>query len=476
MWSFLLVLGSASAARPPEVGLTIEPILAADLARESDTEDLLEGWTWLNARAKQRLDQGMWFFAARATHSVRYGEDTESSWRLDVGETGISGPIGPIHGRAGNLVERWGKLDLTPVVDVLNPRDLSAGPLSTVEALRIPVPMVILQESAGPVRAEVSYTPFPQSDRIQMVGSDWSLIRPGMLEGAVNEAAGWDGESAALLSGQVEQLGALLNELSPTTLRGASAVVGEMERPEQTGLNGNLGLRVEVETTGLDMALMGASLVSPAPVTRLSSSTLDILQGQRFPTIAEAGDLLDTPPIQTDWPRTAFAGAELATVLGPVGVRAEGAWWSNKVVQQTWLSSTGTPAAAIGGGLDWSHGSSLYVSIESRWTHLLEPPENLSMISEDTIDIGGTIRASLAADRINLMAAGLLSPTFNEWMARPEVQWRVSDPFQLSIGAILIDGPEPSPVSLRQALGYTGGPLTMFADNDLGFVSLRWIQ
>lgn len=476
MWCLLLAVTAAAADRPPEVGLTIEPLVSVDLQQETDTEDTVESWMWIHAKAKQRLSNGEWFFSARASHTVRHGIDTESIWRLDVGETGFAGTVGPVYARAGNLVERWGKLDVTPIVDVLNPRDLSAGPLSTIEALRLPTPMVSLQASMGPSRAELTYAPFPQPDRIQMIGSDWSPIRQGMLESAISESTSWEGDPAALLSGQIAQLSDLLNGLQPSTLRTLSSTSGSIERAEQTGLNGNAGARIELEAPGLDMALMGATLVSTVPQTQLSPSFATILQTEELPDLNSVGSLLESNPLTVSWPRSWMAGAEASTVVGPIGVRAETAWWSNRVIQEPWLSSTTSPVTAVGGGLDWAHGSTLYASVEARWTHILEPPPLTTALAPDTVDLGSTVRVAFANDRINVMAATLWTPTFDEWMARPEIQWRISDPVQVSIGAVLIDGANEPPVSLSDALRYTGGPLTMASDNDVVFAALRWIK
>jgi hypothetical protein len=476
MWTFLLAQVAMAAERPPEIGMSLQPLVAFDLQHESDSEDTFESWTWIAAKAQQRTDNGGWFFAAHAAHNLRHGQDTEGLWRVRVGETGFKAPFGSARIRAGNLVERWGKLDLTPIVDVLNPSDLSAGPLATVEAMRLPVPMAVVQFSANRSRLELSYSPFPQADTAQLMGSDWSLIRPGMLESFAEETAGWDGESAGLLAGPADQLADALGELSPSTMRALSDAAGAMERPEDTGLNGNASARIEWEGPGVDAAVMGANLRSSVPQTALGPGLAQLLQAEQYLALTELDGLLADAPLQTQWPRTWMVGAEASTVLGPIGVRTEGAWWSNKVVQQTWLGSATTEAAAIGGGLDWAHGSSLLVTLEARWTHLLGAPEKLTLTRADTVDIGATVRSAFAADKLTAMVAGLYSPTFEEWMLRPELQWRISDPLQLGIGAVVIDGPQPPPTTLLGVMKYADGPLSLMSENDVVFASLRWIH
>ena len=467
---------AALAENPPEVGLTIEPLVAIDATDSPDSADSLESWLWIRAKAKQRTDHGTWFFAVNGEHNLRMGEDTEAIWQLDVGETGWSGKTGPVHLRIGNLVERWGKLDLTPIIDVLNPRDLRAGPLATVESMHVAVPMAVVQAGSPKVRAEFSFSPFPQGDRMDMVGSDWSLVKPGMLENFVSDAAGWSGGSAALLSGTIEQLGLALEDLQPSTMRALSTALGASERPEDSGLNGNLGARLELEGSGVDMAFVGANIRSAIPQTSLSPALRTMLQNETLPELTDFDALMASPPINTEWPRTWMAGAELSTVLGPLGVRAEAGWWSDKVVQQRWLSADTSPAVSVGGGLDWAHGSAVFISFEGRWSRLLDAPSTMFLTARDTIDLGATGRFTFAADTIQLLAAGLYSPTFDEWMLRPELSYRLSDPISIGIGGVWIQGNEAPPSTLLEALRYTGGPMSMMSDNDVVFATLRWIQ
>ncbi|MEC8193644.1 MAG: DUF1302 family protein [Myxococcota bacterium] len=476
MLAWILATQAVLADRPPEVGLTVQPLLAVDLQHETDNEDTIESWTWIHARAKHRTAQGEWFFGAHAAHNVRHGVDTESIWHVDLGETGAAGTVGAVHGRIGNLIERWGKLDLTPVVDVLNPRDLRAGPLGTVEALRVPIPMATLQARGRAMRLEVTYAPFPQPDKIQTIGSDYSAIRPGMLDGAIAEVATWEGESAALLTNQLAQLGSLVAATAPSTVRTLSDGLANLERPEETGLNGNAGVRMELEGRGVDAAVMAANLRSAMPESTLSPTLQSAIASQQLPALAQLDGLLVDAPLAASWPRTWLVGAEASTVLGPIGFRGETAWWSNRVVQQPWFSSSTTPATAAGIGLDWAHGTTVLVSAEARWTRLLDPPEALALIGEDTVDLGATLRVADPTEAVSLLAAAMWSATFDEWLARPEIQWRVSDPIQLSLGAILIGGPQPPPSTLFDSLRYTGGPLTLASENDAVFASIRWIH
>ena len=476
LYALLFSWSAAAADRAPEVGITVEPLVAVDIDRDNESADTLESWTWIRARAKQRTDDGQWFLGVDGEHNVRHGLDTEAIWSLRVAESGWAGMAGPVHVRAGALIERWGKLDLTPVVDVLNPKDLRAGPLATVEALRIPVPMVTTEVGNNNIRAQAVWVPFPGTDRVTTEGSNWSLIKPGMVSQLAQEASSWDGASAALLSQPIEQLAESFDQASPSTMRALTEALGGVDQPEADGTHGTYGLRLAFEAPRVDASFLMANLQSSIPATQVSPSIRRILAQETLPALDEFATLLDRPLIETTWPRTWLSGAELSTTVGPFGVRSEVGWWSNKVVQTPWFNSSQSPAIAAGLGLDWSQGSLLYLAAEGRWNRWLKPPDQIFLDTSERFEVGGTARLTLANDTVQVQAAGLVDLSHQEWMVRPEIRWRVSDPFSCGVGAVLIDAPNEAPRTIQDTLTWTGGPLGLMAENDSIFFSLRWMK
>lgn len=230
----ILSMTTAWATAPPEVGFTATPLVAVD-TRQTEGEDHWEAWTWISASAKQKTDNGRWFIAVNADQVIRSGDDTEAIWHMRVGESGWGGHVGPVYLRLGVLNERWGKLDLLPTIDVLNPRDLRAGPLATIESARIPVPMVTVQLGSDSIRGELIYAPFPEGDHVQFSGSDWSLIQPGMLEDAIAAIPTWEGADNPFLEGTIRGLSNGLSTLEPSTQRGLSGAFQSLGTPENFG-------------------------------------------------------------------------------------------------------------------------------------------------------------------------------------------------------------------------------------------------
>jgi len=437
----------------------------------------VESWTWLSASARQPGSSG-WFLAINAEHHLRSGEDLEAMWEVRAGESGWSGPVGPIHLRVGHLVERWGKLDLLSSVNVLNPVDMRAGPLASIEATRVPLPMARIQTGGKHLRGELVLIPFAGADRADMVGGDWSIIRPGMLQGALSEAADWPGSSGALMAETVTSVETALDDMTPSTFRGLSAGLGSSGTPESTFTNGEVALRLEVEGRGFDAAFMGGALRSHRPATTLTPQIKQVLQDGEWPPLDQLNSLTAAvvQPLEIQWPRTWFAGTEASTTAGPFGVRLEGGWWSDAVVQTPWLGSATSPRISGGAGVDWMHSSILLISVEGSYTRYLDAPSQLFMMREEQLDIGGLLRWTTASDRLSLMAAGTLVPAHGEYLVRPEARYRASDQLELGLGAVMIGGQEAPPTTLRQAMGYASGPMAYFGENDTVFAQLRWIQ
>jgi hypothetical protein len=336
--------------------------------------------------------------------------------------------------------------------------------------------MVTVQLGSDSIRGELIYAPFPEGDHVQLTGSDWSLIQPGILEDAVAALPTWDGADNPFLEGTIRELSNGLSTLEPSTQRGLSGAFQSVGTPEDFGYQGNIAGRIEVEAPGFDAALVGGNLRNSIPRTRLSTTYRDMLKTQALPAFDQFETLASETPLESEWPRTWMAGAEVSSVVGPIGIRAEGGWWSDKVVQQTWLDSSTAPMFASGLGLDYAHGSSLFVAIEGRWQHLLTPVSRPFLIRSNVVEFGTTIRLSMLNDRVQVQGAGLFNATFNEWLARPELRWVTSDTVSLSVGAVIIDGAVGPPTDLASALSYQGGPLSLLSENDSVFVSMRWTR
>lgn len=478
----LALAASALAADAPEVGGIVRPELVVDLANDREVvvpgetgpqpgEDGVEIHTWARVWARGRFDRGdAWFLEGRLQHHVLSGADAEAWWELGLGETGWDGKVaGPLRLRTGALIERWGKLDLLPVTDVLNPRDLRSGLTTPAEWQRTPVPMASWQVDGGPIRSETTLIPFSTGDRLWLRETDWSYVREGMVSDQLRDVRTWPGETALLLQGFVDAAATGLEELGPSLRRGLDGAVNGKNLPEALLYNGEAAQRFELRARNLDLAVMGGWLRSRQPEAELPPLMRDLLREERLPANAELAELqaaLAGGPMDVTWPRTAVLGADGSGLVGPLQVRGEAMWQSARVVRQRYGGASATPSLGVGLGLDWVRGSSFQVTLEGRWLHLPDPPAGLLFARRDQVQLAGGVRASLFAERLSLQLGGSYDATFDEGLFKPALGWRAGDHLLLETGALVLKGRTPAPDDLADAFVYEGGLLSYFQQND----------
>lgn len=473
--------GLAQAQQAAELAFIGRFGLAVDPADDGPASDLSASRLELSGTARGPLgEEGRWFLGLSGEHLGWVGRDgsVEATWQVLPAESGVIGPLGGVRGRAGLLVERWGRLDLLPVADVWNAKDLRSGPLVAPDALRRPTPTLALELGKPTARATLLWGPFPGQDLGTTWGTDWSLIRPGMLEELLADAATWEGDalSTGLLQQGVTDLGALLADIEPATRRGLVAGLGSQGRPEDLGWNGDFALRLAAEGPSMDGALTAAWLRSRVPMTQAHSDLLQYLKEERLPTLVDLDEgLLARDALATTWPHSAHIAIEGTTVLGPVGLRAEGAWRSAEVVRQPWLQATTCPSLAGGVGLDWASGSWLVVVVEGRLTQLIEAPDDLWLTSSTDAQLALGARLSLLADRLRVVPGGVVDVLRAEALGRIEASWRVDDAVELGVGGLVLLGPAP-PLTFQEAMSWTGGPFGYWGDNDAVTAHVTWIR
>lgn len=474
MVELLLLLGAASAE---ETALTVRSLSAVDLVADRDAEDTLETTTRIAASARGGAER-RWFIGVLGEHTLRVGADTEALLGIRADETGIDAPIGPARVRAGYLVERWGRLDMLPVVDVINGRDLRAGFLTPPQHLRLPSAMTRLQIGGDRARAELTWLPVPARDVGSILGTDWSLIRQGWLSDLAAEASTWEGDplTETYTRQGVAALGEALGDLDPWTAAGLSQLSGVSGLPAATGAQSDLFLRLEAEGRGFDGALLGGVMTARQPALTIDPGLTVYLQEQRLPGITDQEDLLSalSEPVSQVTPRTALAGAEVSGLIGSVGVRAEGLWTSSAAVSRQWFRSDTSPTLAAGGGLDWARGVVL-LSAEGSWRHLLDAPEDPWLTAESQIQLAGAAVARIFAERMTVQVGGVYDLTFTEHMLRAALSWRASDSIELTGGLLSLGGAE-APASLLQAATYSGGPMGYWGDNDCITIEMALIR
>jgi hypothetical protein len=472
------LVASAALAADVETGFILRPEVAIDIRSDRDLEDTFENYNRLRAWAKGDLKNGRFFLEVRGEHVLLMGSDTEADWLIRPDESGWEGPIGPLRLRVGHLVERWGKLDLLSVVDVLNPRDLRAGPMTPLDWTRLPIPMAVFEGTKGWFTSETILIPFAGADRVEQRGTDWSVMRQGMVKDFTADIATWEGDSAALLGPTLTKTGKTLENMGSHQRRLMNVASAEKDLPPAFFLNGEIAQRFVVRPRGFDLGLMGGWLRSNQAQSNLDPTLVDIFKTETLPGLFDAETTFAkiSEPLSTAWPRTVVVATEASTVAGPIGLRAEAMWQSDKLWRSRYFQSGTSPAIAAGLGVDYSYGSTLFLAAEARYESFLDPPTTLVLMRRQAVQVGATARLTVLADRLQVQLGGAYDTNFQDLLARPTVTYRVSDSVELGAGAVIIEGPVDPPSGVLDAATYLGGPGSYFNQNDAVTLSVAWIR
>ncbi len=525
---------AASAPRaeiPPRVrfGGWILDRYSTDAVHEGRGEDVFDNRLKASLYTDIRFLSGTRvFLEGRLTHALMGENAGDNPWylfnsrnvksraRVELREAFVYFPNRWVNVRIGNQVVRWGAGQFQKPTDVLNPTDLSEGLMSDLEAPQIPVPMVHLDRSFGPVNVAAVWIPFFVPNRVNLFGQDFSPMGALAAHPSLVGAAG-----VGTLVGTVAEL------LHPTLEDRIQPILAASDPPKDDLTGSQVGTRVQgrfgpvdlgltyffgwdkFPTTQLNTELMGSvgglledvqtvmgfygahpeflaglqgiDLEDPSTLLGMAGLMGDLAAdpeaaAQFYATMDAMGRLVDgASAIPTDLTvndvfRTSFRrqhllGFDMAAVLfGEVGLTFNTAWSPRRTVYLQ--SPAGFPQAIRKGaisyslGMDWHEGG--WLDILAEWYQFfvlgVEDGEELFMIDEMTSMITLAVRMRfLEFDALELQLAGMLEVHMLNWFAFPSLSYKIDDAWRVAAGAML-QGVFPG--------GDAGGPAGLFDHND----------
>jgi hypothetical protein len=481
-----LGLGPARAAEP-QVKLRVDPQLIVDLAHDRPGEDTIDAVTRFGLWLRVPQGSGTFFAGARGQHLVLWGPSgseldgggLEAAFELRLDETGWQGPAGPLWIAAGNLYLPRGALVALSPLDVLNGQDLRAGLATPPEVRRLPSPAVQLELGQRWIWS-ATLLPVGAADRVPLWGTDSSLIRQGMLEGAVQDLAARPSDPVVddLYEDLFDVLGQSLQELDAQTRRGLEGALLSAGLPSPVldaaevagGLKGSLG--------PVDIELMAATLRARRPLIVASPKVQEQLTAPTLPGVADLGDLAELleDPIQLKRPRTGVFGAAASGTAGAFGLKAEGAFTTQRPIQTAGVGGALSPVVSAAAGVDRTLGTVVTVGLEARFEHLTAPPPYPLMFSQDDVLMAAFLDARLLRQRLSLSGAGLYDLNFSELALTPQASFAIDDRWRVQLGALLVAGPRRAPQTFEEALAYGGGPIGALGDTEHVSVGLSWAR
>ena len=343
----------------------------------------------------------------------------------------------------GTQVFAWGTADALSAVDRLNPVDRRDSVSAGLETPKIPLFAVTLTHSSGPeLGVSVVWAPFFEPDRQDVFGDDFSLLGPDPQGSPLAPSRAAMEALAAIDDSIVDDLQPIL--LSPS-------------RPEHSHLeNSTIGGRLTSTLGGVDLALTYiwgwertpvlhidpqlpalAGLLEPEPDPASLAQAVELF-GQLQAGTLSFGDLYSSR-----YERSHLIGFDLAAPVWDLTIKAEAAFSSARVVYDAALESIVTPSVRAVIGLDYTWETTLLVTVEASWEHLLDPAtdRDLFLTTQDDVQIAAIAALRLLADdALQFRAAVLYGATLDDWIVVPEVTWRIADGWAVSAGARLFEG------------------------------------
>jgi hypothetical protein len=323
---------------------------------------------------------------------------------------------GNIDCRIGIQRFSWGRLDEYPANDLLNPWDYNRFIVKPIEERKIGVPSLSVNMNRMDWAYQLVWVPWFVPYRLPDADARWSVIPAG---------------------------------ISPENTPDAQIIVQEPDLPARTLDNSSLGLRVQHQDR-IDWALTFFHGYDPRPV--FTTTTL---------TITEAGEkLLIDPGSIPSFTQITTIGADAATVVGDLSLRAEAAYTSGRpfnVRQEFWgypeTLAPGVyslnPAKIERNTLDYGIGADYrliedwLLTLQAQQTMIFDRPDSLYDKERETL-LWANLKVSWLNQKVDTSLNIVFNPEHNASMVRPGITYILTDTWKVSVIGLLLNGPPQS--------------------------------
>jgi len=504
---------------------------AFDTQHEGDREDVFDVRNKLGLAAEVTTpSMSRAFVSARFSHFV-VGEDAgDEDWYLfnsrnvkweyeaELQEAYLYLPNDFVNVRVGNQVVRWGSGEFNKPSDVLNPQDFREGLFNDLEVPLIPVFMLHLDRSFGPVNVSAVFEPFFAPNRTNLFGQDWAPM-----------SAMYGNPAFASLAGMSSMYDMVSGLLSPKLEERVQPLLLATDPPEESLENGQWGGRVATSFLGIDVSAIYFYGWDKLPWIHVNSqffgdlaiiqslaaqhpAALKVLQGISkvdFSTLEGVPEMMadyealsaeDQEALQqamqavnrilfdeegnlkglsvsdifnTSYRRQQTVGLSLSTILfSRVGLKADAAFSPSRTLFLE--SSEGFPAPAskptisYSVGLDYNRSTWFDVMLEFYHFHVLdlEKGEKVFILGSDLYMLTAASHLRfLDFDQLEFQLAGMMELNMRNLFLFPKVSWKALDTLKIGIGAVIA---EVLPG------GDDMGPAGLFDRNDAAYFDMKY--
>jgi hypothetical protein len=407
---FLLVPAAAAAQPPVQVrgaastlGVVMPNRDATDLRTRLALELTTDPVPWMRIHLEVEAETLLADRGGRATDAGFRVKDAWLEWRGSAADVRVG---------YGRLV--WGRLDEIMPSDVLNPIDSSRYFLEGRAEARLPI---------------------------------------AFARGRVFVAESFSVEGVLSMPGRRGRFDLLEERTSPFNLTRdvflPAVLPGEIDRREPSFSADALqyGLRVSSTLGRVDVSVSGYR----------GTESFGVLSFE--PTVPQVPSLTIVGSLVERYPRFTMVAADAEAVVGAWAIRAEGAYFPDRVVAGSAGSADGS-ALDAGVGVDRSVGDyRVFASIvwHRDWS------DQLAAASNDDLSLITSVERRFARERYMVRVFAVANPVDRSSFVRALAAWSIRDDLSLDVSAGVLSGREQS-----------NDTLSRFRERDFGFARVRW--
>lgn len=327
----------------------------------------------------------------------------------------------------GNQVFSWGRTDFTAPLSTLNPMDLRDGPLDASSSPLLPVWSVEVSQRLGDVTLTGVWIPWFQPHRVDLFGSDWAVMRPG-LDLPIPEP-----------------FSLMLDAVDPTRYEELQDVFMTTRDPPQDGVTGaDAAARLTTTVGPVDLGITYAYQWDRTPSFVYDNDAfIPALLG------VIGGDAASVPTLRrsfsSTYKRRHLAGLDFATTWGPVGIKGDVAFSHQRTFYTDDMRPFRRPSLLWALQLDYLLGEVLALSVEVSHLAVFDLPAGtkLAVIEPQTVTVSWMAQL-LLFEQLELSVIGIWGASVGDLMLKPRARWRLSALAAVEVGlALFVAGPDP---------------------------------
>jgi hypothetical protein len=331
--------------------------------------------------------------------------------------------------RIGQQRLAWGRADAQSPNDVLNARDLRDPFSPEPDITEVPTPLARVDWDFGAGTLELVGSPIFVPDRFDTYGSNWAIIQP---------------DSPAGLRGFFHTMSGLVDTAMFDRF---NALIQQTRLPAPGAASLSGGGKLATTVGGFDLDAYYFYGFDRTPVLRIDPAFADAISRIDFSktSIADFAPFFSAiqagyPPLTIEYTRRHHVGFDAGGTVGPVGVRFDAAYDTQRVFFRQDLTGVTSPALQGTLSLEYQTGDVRKVFVlEASLLHLLEEQSGLLFVSTNSVSAACVLKFPLFG-ALDFELRGLATAFPASLAIRPQLAYEATSQLTFDVGAVWLTG------------------------------------